>query len=697
MKAFKYILLLCLLLLATCPSHAADSDWWDRRWKCRRRVLAFGLTRAYPGDDAASATFYTHGYLAPGGADIRVVAGGELVPHRMVSLGPGDRAHIIFKITRGVRVHYIYFGNPGAPKVSYDWQPKRGLKLTTSRYNGGRVDNWQQTRMTFARSSPVFGAGFVKWVFLGHNPFGPSHSFCAKFEGWIDCPSRGEYAFATTSGNASFLLIDGQLVVSWPGWHGPVANARHQKKVWLEKGMHKIEYFGVHTRGRVAFVAAWRPPGQWMFRVIPQSAYVRVSRAEVQKIELVNKQVVPDFSAENEGQATLTGKADRYLIKIGFRNKFKVTPVGRYSWRWDFGDGNQAEEFAPKHIYLAPGVYPVKVTLRWDGRTCETTQRIAVHRDWARQTEVGIDKRESYYPQLSAYDFARMPVTHLVNAFDYFREIEKTDDAIRVGKLLLVTREPMEEGTYFERMLRLGELLVGKKDYQTSVKVYQQALTRLSEVGRRAQMKLQLADTLLVRLGNLSQAEALYKEVLAEKELNGALLRRRALIGQGDIWRRKGDYQKAEAAYRRAERIPVVSRTPMQDLVMPAAYARAIEGYMQKDEFAQAKEHLERWEWEKPTTRLQGLSTILRARLYIAEEERRSAVAELEALVSANPASEYAPAALSLLAQCELVLRRPERALKALETLKVDYPESPLQKDLEERIAKVSKFVRPKR
>ncbi len=694
MKALKYSLLVGLVLLASSPSGAAEGDWWDRSWGCRRRVLAFGLTQLHPDHDVASASFYTHGYLAPEGADIRVVAGGELVPCRMVSIGPGDLAHIIFKLIRGVRAYHIYFGNTSAPRVSYDWQPKRGLKLTTSGYNGGRVDNWQQAKMTFARSSPVFGTGYLKWIFLGHNPFGPSQRFCARFEGWIDCPSRGEYAFATTSGNASFLFIDGELVVSWPGWHGPVADARHQGKVWLEKGMHRIDYYGVHTRGRVALVAAWRPPGQWMFRVIPQSAYVGVCKAEVQKIELVNGRLVPDFSAENEGEATLTGQAERYLIRMGFRNNFKVVPTGRYHWRWDFGDGTQAEAFAPEHVYLAPGVYPVKVTLRWDGRTYESTQKIAVRRDWSRQTQVTIDKRESYYPQVASYDFARMPVNHLLNAFDYFQEIDRSDDAIKVGKLLLVTRQPIDEAAYFERMVRLGELLVSNQDVQTSVRVYQQALTRLTDVGRRARLKLELADTLLAQLGNLPEAEALYREVLGEKQLQEALLRRRALIGQGDVWRRKGDYQKAEGLYHRAERIPVVSRTPLQELVLPSAYARVIEGYMQRDELGQTKEHLERWEWEKPTAKLQGLSALLRARLHVAQQERTRAVAELEALTQVNPGSQYAPEALSLLAECELALRRPQRALKALETLKVDYPESPLQQGLDERIARAARLVR---
>ena len=144
--------------------------------------------------------------------------------------------------------------------------------------------------------------------------------------------------------------------VSWPGWHGPVADARHQGKVWLEKGMHRIDYYGVHTRGRMALVAAWRPPGQWMFRVIPQSAYVGVCKAEVQKIELVNGRLVPDFSAENEGEATLTGKAERYLIRMGFRSNFKVVPTGRYHWRWDFGDGASSTEQNPIHQYKGPAV-----------------------------------------------------------------------------------------------------------------------------------------------------------------------------------------------------------------------------------------------------------------------------------------------------------------------------------------------------
>ncbi len=697
MRKSKQMLLVLAMLVGAWQSAVAQPPWWDRRWKCRRQVVAFGLVRAYPGDDVGYAWFYTHGKLKADGSDIRVVAGMELVPHQVLSVGSGDEARVIFRLIRNVRNYHIYFGNPTAPKISYPWQPRRGLKLTTSKYNGGGVNNWQQAKLTFDRSGPVFGVGYVKRIFLGHNPYGPSTNFCARFEGWIDCPRAGEYTFATTSGNASFLFVDGQRVVDWPGWHRPVPNARHQGRVWLERGIHKIEYYGIHNRGRVAFVAAWRPPEQWMFRVIPKSAYLDISRAEVKNIEVIDRRVVPDFLAENEGEATLTGEARRYLTRIKFKNTYRVTPMGRYSWRWDFGDGNHSEEYAPTHVYLAPGVYTVKVTLRRDGSTYETTQKIDVQRDWARQTEVKIDGRESYYSQIAEYNFAKMPVPHLLNAFDYFDEIEKRDDAITVGKILLGCQQPLDEQVFFKKMLRLAELLVRKKDGQGAAAVYERALTKLTRRALVAQIALERADVLLVRLGKLVEAEQLYNKVLQDRDLRSGFLRRRALIGQGDIWWQKGDYQKAEAAYLQAERIPVVTRSRIQEIAMPAAFARVVEGYLNEDKLEPAREHLARWQWERPTDKLRGDATLLAAKLFIAEDERRLAVRALEALVGVNPDSESAPEALSLLADCEIALGHHREALRALETLKTDYPESPLQEGLDERIARVSKFVKPKR
>ncbi len=50
-----------------------------------------------------------------------------------------------------------------------------------------------------------------------------------------------------------------------------------------------------------------------------------------------------------------------------FTTQFVDTSSGDFSeWLWDFGDGNFSAEKDPKHIYLEPGVYSVKLTLNGD-------------------------------------------------------------------------------------------------------------------------------------------------------------------------------------------------------------------------------------------------------------------------------------------------------------------------------------------
>ena len=63
------------------------------------------------------------------------------------------------------------------------------------------------TALARAAKAPPQGADFVPNVFYGNNLFGPPARTISRFAGLINIPANGDYGFATSSHEASFLRI----------------------------------------------------------------------------------------------------------------------------------------------------------------------------------------------------------------------------------------------------------------------------------------------------------------------------------------------------------------------------------------------------------------------------------------------------------------------------------------------------------
>jgi TolA-binding protein len=79
-----------------------------------------------------------------------------------------------------------------------------------------------------------------------------------------------------------------------------------------------------------------------------------------------------------------------------------------------------------------------------------------------------------------------------------------------------------------------------------------------------------------------------------------------------------------------------------------------------------------------PADKLEGFSTLLRARLLIAEKDYAAAAREAMSLVRVNPRSNYAPDLLKLAAAAYRESGNEDRAQESLRQLVENYPESPL-------------------
>jgi tetratricopeptide (TPR) repeat protein len=182
------------------------------------------------------------------------------------------------------------------------------------------------------------------------------------------------------------------------------------------------------------------------------------------------------------------------------------------------------------------------------------------------------------------------------------------------------------------------------------------------------------------------QAEDAFQRVLGEyAERAGSDDVRRARIGMGDVARQRGDLASAEQHYQAAE---LLGRANHQ-AANRGHFARTVEDYLRRGEWKAATQLLDQWEWDCPTDRLTGNTTLLRARCLLAEGRRDEASEHARLLVQVNPRSAFTPELLMLIADVELACGRPAGARQQLERILREHPTSSLKAQAAELLAEI--------
>ncbi len=207
--------------------------------------------------------FFHHGEIKPDGKNVAVAAREELVPCRILQLGPGDYCRLAFQTSRGQKNYEVLYGGDAVPE-SPEWTNKDGLLLETRVYKDCNLNSLESVRDAFRAARPI-GADYVESVHHACNPFaerpGP---FFSRYSGSLMVNNSGKYGFFTSSRDCSFLLIDDKLVVEAPGVHGPAYDTRPgtRKDIQLSAGRHKFEYYHAAIGSEAMMMAAWEPnPG----------------------------------------------------------------------------------------------------------------------------------------------------------------------------------------------------------------------------------------------------------------------------------------------------------------------------------------------------------------------------------------------------------------------------------------------------
>jgi len=664
---------------ATAPVVADQATWLDHEWTVRRVVGAVVEDTGKAGGEVAVGAFYTGGLAKPDASDVRVaVSGRRLTPHRVLQVGPGDLVRVAFEAVPNVARYYVYYGNPKAPAPK-PWEIKRGVLLEARRWVAGRrLAALPMVEAAWAKAPPI-GADFVSHISFGHHPFAPDGTpTIFHYSGWFIPPTAGTYSIATSSDGGSWVLIDGRPVVVWPGPHGAVRDARHAKNVALTQAVHRIDYWNVSQAGRTMSVVAWRAPGEKQYRAIPPNVFLPVAEAKLVEMDLRSEKLVADFFAQ---QADEVWWPKQYAVRMRFTNLSKAVSVahgGRFEW--NFGDGQTSSESRPTHVYLAPGDYTVSLTASRGMVSNTFRTKVGVQRDWFNQASRKITPIAQYAEAVAKYDFAKLDLPNLILAVDLFKHEKMCQPLIAAATEVTRRREGVSEKGLIPAGLVLGENLRAAGRAEEALRAYRTVEGRIKSGRRKAEIAVQIGETLLKDLRRYDEAEKEYQRVLKTYATAGADREiRRAYIGVGDIWRHRGDGEKARAAYTAAAAIRLTFEPPNVAAVRVGTLARNVEEYTRERQWEWAFKFIDDWAWEFPLDKLKGHWSLLRAEALLARRDRPAALREAMDLLGASPDSAYAVRLLMFAAQCHVAEAQTDKARLLLQTAVEDYPEDPQQ------------------
>ncbi|MBN1554314.1 MAG: PKD domain-containing protein [Phycisphaerae bacterium] len=672
-----------MLLLATIFGPCAEAGtWWRGAWEYRVGVTFPAGKRGentptgLAGDDVGVVTFHHGGFMQADDRDVRVVTSrGKVVPHRILMTGPGDRCRVAFALQTGVPKYYVYFGNPNVEATKTRLDIQRGVLIEMWPYTDGRANTPQQALRTLqlAKSKPALGAEFAADIFQGCNPFGAGQNIVGLYTAWIVAPQAGEYEFATSSMNASFLWVDDALVVRNGGWHGPQWRVVCRGKVNLTAGLHKLTFLHVSPWGDPIAVVVWQPPGRKWSRV-DAGAVTPVRQGLPGVIEKRGRAVNVDFAVRPGGEVFCR---NRYYQRRDFVSRIQGRGEHGIQWRWEFGDGLSGEGQNIQHVFLTPGVYTIKLTAQGLGRPMEMTHRVEIDRPWSQRWMNQLERLGEYAKLTATYDLSKLSPRDNAEAAVLFQRARDDENLRKTCEIFLQRKQADAESIQTVLPIHVESLLATEKfaDARNAVAALQHAASMSKQPDISEDMLLRAADVLLEPLRKPDEVMTIIQRVL-EKAANRPAILRRARIALGDAWRVKGDREKARQAYNQAGvDEDIAKNTPA---IARGDFARRTEAYLNTRDYSAARDALDQWEQALPADKLEGYSTMLRVELLLAEKQYLQAARLAETLVKVNPQSLHAPNLLMQAYRAYHAVGQNKPARQTLERLVNDYRESPL-------------------
>jgi len=729
------------LLLGSCWSGLAAGQTF------RRAGLEFSALRVVtvpPGKNFAIIVtqFFAHGEVREDGRNVAVFPKNlaKPVPTRVLQVGPGDFCRVAFQVVEGHNIYEVlYGGEPLKDDALPPWTATQGLLLETREYKNCNLNSYHSVREAYDSSKRI-GSDYVDGVHHAENPFtltpGP---FLSRYSGTLNIAAAGKYGFICSSQDCSFLVIDDKLVAEHPGMHPPRYQAApgSRQDIQLTAGGHKFEYYHGAAGSQAMMVLAWEVnPSEPKPKpaAIPPEAFGAgaIGREAAGPVTMRTEKLAPDFLVNVAGSVPLPDN-NAPLVGVQFLDASPKALATNSRFHWDFGDGQKSDQPNPDHVYLRPGLYRVKLSIRRGSKPFEITNRVYIDepkvtdRTKFHQLDDYIRVLETYDPQtLDLASLKQMVLAFQAKADKLLAPPESADKspaeppAEQEPASSQRHREPSESKKaqaqkYFAAAVHAGKTAFAKdsplKGDQELIQlarsigptardtlgnsalaatIWHGAARKIANPELRAECLVETADIAVNDMANFTAARPLLEA--ATKVLGGdrsGPIANRFFRVWGDYYALTGDGKSARKAYNEAEAAVSTRRTYAERTAWQGAHGRSTEQFVKTKEYDRAIAEIRQWQDEFPADKINGYVTLMYARYWAGREKYEQALALAGQLSAVNPDSPYVDQMQILAAECHAAMGSPDKAIATLESLVKTYPGSPLVPEAKKRIARL--------
>lgn len=657
----NHSLSVCLLLIIGCANCRAD--WFDNHWQFRRMIDVNWDADHASGRDLAMVEFYTAGHAAADGSDIRVAReDGRLVASHVLRGGLGDRVSVVFALAAGQTRYAVYFGNadvaPPPPPGMEDVQYHCGLLMEMRRANNPRVNGMGDFPAAWDQAGPVIGRTLVGQPFYGVDPFGDYQRVITRLSGWLVVPVDGEYYFAGSVTGRGAIFLDGKPVLFMANH---VGDQRFNVTLHLDRGGHEFVLYHYQPGGEDIVSVVWKRPDMSKPEILARQSFGIFARGRPGPLEEQGHALVADFEAQYVAE---------YFLGGNYSHRYQLTahaPSGA-KCDWDFGDGLNASGATVEHVFVTAGVYPICLTVRWNGNSDTQTVSLPVDRDWENIDQAQLDPLMKQARIIAGYDVSRVREDWLPWMIPIEQQALMTAPATAAGdRLASVPRHAnatvamialrqvsgdLEAQHKFDDALHLWDLVPGESDLNPMAACYEAGMLdwTVADFARALKVMEPYAKSSNPP-AKLSYAMAL---VLANRAGEAAPIFDSLQAGQEKLGANLG--------------------------AVSGAMARTIEFRIAQRDWENGEADWDSWQTRCPAVFMEGYSVLLRTKFVEQHVGFLAAAKIAEAFAGAVPASPYAPQLLDRASRL-LIKADPGKSKALRDELKAKYPEDPLSQD----------------
>ncbi len=405
---------------------------------------------------------------------------------------------------------FAYFST-NAPLPKSDFDHVSGLRHQVRSYDGREVPS-SAVFSELWKSAEFQGGEFVDQVFSAFNPFGPNEKALHLYDGFLQIAKGGDTLFCLASSDASFLLIDGHEVVSWPGKH-PVNEGLEGKirgTAQLTPGTHRFTFMHA-TSGAESYAIAAMVLGEKQHVVIGPEYFTRAVYAYVGPLTGKDEQKQADFIWENHYMVTI---AEHCLHQVVFEAAPLKEAAGA-TFDWDFGDGTRGSGMKTNHLYFARGDVPVTLTVTLGGgqkKVCRQTVRINPRYGQSENDDaLSLDLLEQAVRQEKSVGIQPQGYALISSGYFFFLQEEKAD-AFAERVFAAIDRIPEADLNGLMIQLALGVQQIDEH-YELAEKCFRAILERVKDPKARAFAGLHFGGMLNLCLNRPSEARAILSAV----------------------------------------------------------------------------------------------------------------------------------------------------------------------------------------